>query len=411
VRCLGRFEQLAACSLFFCTACAGPPSDSEWVAEESRSGDTLTVRTVSGGVWVDARTPSVDVTIGVLDGDPSFMFGEITRLAEDRSGGIYVFDRQAPIIRHYDSNGEYLGDVGGPGSGPGEYKGLSLGMAVDSDGILYVSDWGNGRINRYLPTGDALDSWRIDAPFLTTDPGRWVFTEGAGRLLLRARYRDRSSILVVERGQVVDTLWIPEQAGLPDQRGGPYRVDQYWGWHPAGYVVVGVSDSYMLAHHRPSDILRFGRRVDPRPVHRAEAEEVRRRFEWMEAQPAYRAPEGEWIPDYMPPFSGLQVADDGNVWVRRNVTPIRTEAIGSEAGPPPITWTQPHIYDVFDSEGRYLGEVTFPDDVEPLLFGRGTILGIRRGSFDEQYVVRMSLASPTGRGTPLGLPTTGPSNN
>jgi 6-bladed beta-propeller len=389
---VGQAKVVTACTILFCTACAPPPADSEWVAEESHSGDTLTVFTISGDVWRGARSPSIDLSIGVLDGDPSFMFGEVTRVAEDRSGGIYVFDRQAPVIRHYDSNGEYVGNVGGPGSGPGEYRGLSLGMAVDSDGILYVSDWGNGRINRYLPTGEALGPWQIDAPFLTTDPGRWVFTEGAGRLLLRAR----SSILVVERGEVVDTLRIPEQGGLPNRRGGPYRVDQYWGWHPTGHVVVGVSDSYMLEHYRAGEILRFGRRVDLLPVHKPEAEQWRRRFEWMEAQPTSRAPEGEWIPDHMPPFSGLQVADDGNAWVRRNVTPIETESAGSEGGPPPVTWRQPHVYDVFDSDGRYLGEVTFAKDIEPLLFGRGTIWGIRRGSFDEEYVVRMSLAQPTG---------------
>ena len=145
------------------------------VADASQVGDTLTVFTVSGQVWPHEMTPSVDLSIGVLEGDPSFIFGEVTRLAEDRAGGIYVFDRQAPLIRHYNSVGEHIGDVGGAGDGPGEYRSRSLGMAVDPEGILYVSDWGNGRINRYLPSGDALDSWRVDAPYL--DPIRELITE------------------------------------------------------------------------------------------------------------------------------------------------------------------------------------------------------------------------------------------
>ncbi len=66
----------------------------------------------------------------------------------------------------------------------------------------------------------------------------------------------------------------------------------------------------------------------------------------------------------------LHVSDGGNGRIAR---------FSAAGDPPPITWRQTHSYDVFEADGRFLGEVRFPDDVEPLLFAAGHIWGIRRG--------------------------------
>lgn len=321
----------------------------------------------------------IDLSIGVLEGDEELMLGSITRLAEDPAGGIYVLDELGPIIRHFGADGVYVGSVGRGGEGPGEYGSLSLGMVVDVTGVLHVSDWGNGRITRFSPDGDPLDPWRIDAPFLTTVPGRWVFSDGPGRVLLRAAPDGRPALLALEDGRSVDTLRVPSLSGVPELRGGPYRVEEYWGFHPEGHFVVGVSAKYSFEVRRPGEVLRISRVTEAVPVHAAEAAEWRRRFEWMEAEPRYNAPVGEWFPSHIPPFRGLQVGDDGRVWVRRNAHPVRSDVETPEGGPPPITWRQTHSYDVFEADGRFLGEVRFPDDVEPLLFAAGHIWGIRRG--------------------------------
>lgn len=380
-----------ALGLVSVVGCVGDTDASGWEVERLLLGDTTTVVTLRGQAWEPQTEVTVDLSIGVLDGDPAFLFTDVERLAEDREGGIYVFDRQARSIRRYDRDGAYVGEVGREGQGPGEFQSLSLGMAVDSVGVLYFSDWGNGRVNRYDAAGQALDSWPV-AGSLTTAPGRWIYAPRPGRLLLRVREGGREGLLAVEGGSIVDTLWIPRVEALPERRGGPYDVARYWGWHPAGHLVVGVSASYRLEHHRADGVLRFGRRVTPRPVHPDEAAQVRRRFDWMREHPSYQPPEGEWVPNVMPPYAGLVVGDDGRVWVRRNVDPLPTPTTAQPGFPPPVQWSQPHVYDLFDEEGGYLTEVAFPADVEPLLFGNRTIWGVRRGSFDEQYLVRMSLS-------------------
>ena len=68
-----------------------------------------------------------DLAIGVLDGTVHLIFGEITRMAEDLRGGIYVLDAQVPESRHFDHGGGFVATVGRSGGGPGEYTNFTLG--------------------------------------------------------------------------------------------------------------------------------------------------------------------------------------------------------------------------------------------------------------------------------------------
>jgi hypothetical protein len=313
-------------------------------------------------------------------------------MAEDLRGGIYVLDGQVPEIRHFDRTGNFLGTIGREGAGPGEYGPLTLGMVVDSDGVLYVHDWANSpRVVRFSEDGGVLDPWPLDSPFLTTTPGTWLYSDAPGRLLITTRVEDVPALLVIDDGQVMDTLRVPRLSGMPEARGGPYRIETYWGWHPDGYFVVGVSDEYSLEERRPDGVLRIRRSIEKLPVHPEEADAYRRLFEWMEEQPAYRPPEGEWIPSTMPPFSGIGVGADGRIWVRRNTHPIRIPVVETSDGRPSVGFAQPFAYDVFEADGSFLGEIRFPERFEPHLFGTGYVWGVRRGEFDEEYVVRLSI--------------------
>lgn len=383
-----------ALTVTFLVACSAE-SASIWEVERRVSGDTTTVHTVAGQVWPSEVRLIEELAIGALDGPAELMFGEISRLAEDRQGGIYVLDAQVPEIRHFGRMGEFLGTVGRAGEGPGEYGRLSLGMVVDSGGVLYVHSYSNPpRIVRFAEDGRALDPWTLEFPFLTTAPGTWLYVDTPGRLLLTTRWGDDldgRALLVLEDGQVTDTLVVPRLPGMPELRGGPYRTQTYWGWHPDGYFVVGVSDEYSLEARRSDGVLRIRRDVEALPVHPEEADAWRRQFEWMEQQPRYFPPEGEWIPATMPPFSGIEVGNDGRIWVRRNTHPIQIPVDEAPDGQPAVGWAQPFVYDVFEADGAFLGEVRFPERFEPYLFRTGYVWGVRRGDFDEQYVVRLSI--------------------
>lgn len=378
----------------FALGCGAESTSTNWEAQRLVAGDTTTVHTVAGQVWTSEVQLTEELAIGTLDGPPQLVFGEISRLAEDTHGGIYVLDGQVPEIRHFDRSGEFIGTVGRSGEGPGEYGHLSLGMVVDSAGVLYMHDWSNGRIVRFTEDGRALDPWTLS--FLTPVSGKWIYSDAPGRLLLAARLGDdlaNLALFVLEDGRVTDTLAVPQRPGMPQQRGGPYRIETYWSWHPDRYFVVGVSNEYSFEGHRSDGVLRIRRDVEKLPVHLEEADEIRRLFEWMEEQPAYRPPEGEWIPSTMPPFRGIEVGADGRIWVRRNTHPIQIPVDGDPYGQPSVGWAQPFVYDVFEAAGPFLGEIRFPERFEPHLFGAGYVWGVRRGDLDEEYVVRVSIGA------------------
>ena len=78
-------------------------------------------------------------------------------IAVSRSGLIYIADSGNYCIKIFNSNGEFLKKIGGPGS-----KGTGLnfpqGIAVDDNGDIYVVDSNNGRIAIFNTGGELKGS-------------------------------------------------------------------------------------------------------------------------------------------------------------------------------------------------------------------------------------------------------------
>lgn len=55
------------------------------------------------------------LTVGALDGNPAYVFGEIQDLAVDDAGNIYVLDGQGRNVRVFGPNGSYKQDRGPSG--------------------------------------------------------------------------------------------------------------------------------------------------------------------------------------------------------------------------------------------------------------------------------------------------------
>lgn len=78
--------------------------------------------------------------IGALGGDETQLLGDIEDVAIDPRGQVVVLDRQSERVRVYDIGGDFLHDVGRPGSGPGEFDDPRA-LTVDEEGTLWVADW------------------------------------------------------------------------------------------------------------------------------------------------------------------------------------------------------------------------------------------------------------------------------
>lgn len=374
------------------------------------SSARVTVDTVADTVIVTNRPPAdgppslalvEELAIGSLDGEVTF--GEILHLAPDGGGGVYVFDRQGPLLRRFGPDGAVADTLGRAGEGPGEYGRLGLGLVVDERGRVWQHDWGNLRVNRWGPGGEFEGTIPVGTGYVTTVPGAPGFFLGPpGEVLVAERSPDIARglmLLVVGEGGVSDTLQVPGLPGVPAERGGAYRVEASWDWRPDEGFLVGVNAEDRFEWRRPDGrVLRVVREgAAPVPVSAEERGAWVRRYEWFEAQPNARAPEGEWVPDVMPPWQTLQAGTDGRAWVRRYVPSVRVEVEeAGDDGPPPVPFEQPRVYEVFGPDGTLEGVVRFPEGATPLHFGDGIVWAVRTGELDEPYAVRYRVGSGAG---------------
>jgi hypothetical protein len=82
-------------------------------------------------------------------------------------------------------------------------------------------------------------------------------------------------------------------------------------------------------------------------------------------------------PSTMPYYSGMLVDSEGHLWVGRYAY-----------GPGPRVW------DVFDPQGQWLGDVRMPDRFTPRAIGESEVLGIARDELDVQRVQAHRIVKP-----------------
>lgn len=86
--------------------------------------------------------------VGVLDQPDSEQFGQISAVEPGDSGSFYVFDRLRGRISLFDSAGEFVGNTGRKGQGPGEFAHAG-GLAFDKNSRELIATTLDGRITTY----------------------------------------------------------------------------------------------------------------------------------------------------------------------------------------------------------------------------------------------------------------------
>jgi len=410
-----------------CSSTRGSGEGTDWVAAYDTVGDTLVVRTLSGSVWREDAQLVPTVSIGMLSGPDEYIFGQVASLARADDGTIYAMDRQVPALRVYNGDGTYRATFGRGGEGPGEYEQPDGGLNVLSDGRVVLRDPGNARIQVFSPEGVDLDTWRIRGGFHTS---RRMVVDQEDRsyvtILLdpEASVRDWEPALlqILPDGSHGDTLPFPdtaydpprieatstneagEIAGMARNRV-PFAPDEHTVLSPMGYFIHGVSTEYALTLLRTGERhLRIEKAFAPVAVTGGErAEEEARATRSMRRMDSNWRWNGPPIPEVKPPFDGLMAGEDGTIWVRVPQPGVRGEDPDYDPADPDDLadeWTEPIVFDVFDAEGRYLGEVHTPKEFSPYpepVFTRDWVLATTRDEFDVQRVVMFRVELPGGR--------------
>ncbi len=95
------------------------------------------------------------VTAWGEEGSGRAAFDRIADMAVSPDGMVYVTDSGNNRVQVFTSTGNYVGQWGGRGKAKGRFKGPGS-IAVSDDGTVYVADGGNSRIESFTPDGDFL---------------------------------------------------------------------------------------------------------------------------------------------------------------------------------------------------------------------------------------------------------------
>ena len=80
-------------------------------------------------------------------------------ISQNQNSHVYVTDSLNNCIQEYDSDGNYINTIGSGGSGPGQFS-QPRGIAACSNGILFVADMGNGRIQKINSAGAMIAEYK-----------------------------------------------------------------------------------------------------------------------------------------------------------------------------------------------------------------------------------------------------------
>ena len=392
--------------------------------------------------------------IGMIEGPPEYLLGEVPMFTVGPDGSLFVADRG--VLRLYEADGTYVRTIARRGQGPGEMRSVS-GMDVSADGLVAALDVGNRRVNVFTPDGNLVREIRLSPsagrPGYGRDAIRW---DDAGRLwialnsprngpdtLKAGRQRPLFGRLIGHE-EVTDTVFLPARAWegcerrLPAYSGGifednrlPHMPFAHWTRHRTGALAFGCSASYTIDLPRSDgEVRRILREWEP-PVRMDE--EHRYYSAWFRIANAQRGGDNQTLarlgrggemasippvpilPRERPAFLRLWLTDDGRVWVRPGATgwgrPWTEEERSYEpllpGGrlPTPQYWTYWNPgdgLDVFDAHGQWIGHVNTPESWDAVPYpGRNdpyfrgdTIWAVVKEEFDVGYIARFQVEWP-----------------
>jgi hypothetical protein len=141
-------------------ALLAPPALAEWSGQEEMRDGVAHVMNPA-----DPATPPTTETVTELwraggDDADDVLFGVISAVAVDDDGRVYLLDSQINVVHVFSPEGEFLGEIGREGEGPGEFRNPE-GMFVTADGNVAILQGMPGKIIRITPQGDPLDNIRL----------------------------------------------------------------------------------------------------------------------------------------------------------------------------------------------------------------------------------------------------------
>lgn len=388
------------------SACAGGTDDGsatrgEVGADAGRTAADASAGSPPAGCPADTARARERFWIGRLEGAEEHLFGDVTSVAADDVGRIYVADRIGSSVRAFGPVGRFLAWIATEGEGPGEVR-WPTDLLFGPDGEPYGRD--RHRVTVLVPSepGGPADSVRATwpAPPLATSRTERSRLDGEGRFLYPHELHPREGpsryfyLAQSRTGEVEDTVPVPAYEGLGRSRrahymisagtgrmvqglsAAPFEPKPTWSLIPRSTVLGGDGDEYVLVETdgRGDTVRRMGtpgagRRWVPEGERRDSLEALEARIDSLpvrlsKVQGVSPADRDREMPRSLPAYTDVQVDGAGRAWVRRW---------------PPTGGAGRTYFDVLGPEGACLGVVVLPEDVAsrpPPFFGPDRILGV-----------------------------------
>jgi hypothetical protein len=311
---------------------------------ETIDGVTYVHNTAS--IWGEESRISLEheLTIGGADAtDEEFILQTPFDAMRDEKGNIYILDRWLPGVRVYNSDGEFLLDMGKKGSGPGELL-EALSMDRSPAGEVYIVDPMGGKMAVFTPDGGPGKTLRPDRLFFNfriLSDGRMVST--------RSDYSQDPPPVACQMNKSGSLIrWIG--------RGETHELDNVRSLMNSNFIEIDESDSIYLAFQFQNRIGIYSSEGDmlmriDRPL--AYPLEVGTRMAEYER-------DGEIISYVQPELTsvsrGIGIDHYGRIW---SLTYSQQPVIDDEHPDAAVDPANLH-FEVFQSSGVLLGYVPMP---------------------------------------------------
>ena len=378
IRSVGHDRPAMAALVVVTVALAGC-SSGDWEATTYQRGDTTVVRTIAGSEW---GSPAMLVEEARLEESDSTFRAGIAALTVD-DDDVYVIDADPGRLYVFDRDGELRGSVRSTPEDETDYT-LPNGVVVLPDGRIVVRDPIRSQMVVYSERGEYLERWPHPAGVYSPLP---LLLDEEGGIYTRVVFNPEASredwveglVRYSLDGEISDTIpdptfdYVPPFLVAADASGDtarlaiPFYPRTHWARSKTGEIVRAVSDTYAIEVMRPDgSVLRIEKDYSPVAISREESLAHQRALSRKARQIDYRWTwRGPVIPDHKPPFKGIFTDHEGRIWVhlhqpaelRREAATDPSEQARSD------DWVEPDVFDVFETDGRYLGSVSFPPDV------------------------------------------------
>ncbi|RFT17085.1 MAG: hypothetical protein OP8BY_1027 [Candidatus Saccharicenans subterraneus] len=282
-----------------------------------------------------------DLTLGAKDESEESIILEPAVVDADDAGNIYVLDRKAVQIKVFDPQGKFVRVIGRQGQGPGEFQSPRYFQITPQKNIM-VTDPALRRVS------------------LLSLEGQFIRDLSAGKMwmFMQAKMDDSGNIVgshtVMDQEPRTELVRFNAElaplhiiASVPIARNqvfNPYFPRINFDLTPEGNVVWGITTEYefRVVDREGKIVKKVVKKHEPEILTQADREARAKELWGKEGPPADM--KVEW-PQHFPPVQDFILDDRGWLFVRPFVKEQKGEGV---------------LYDVFDTEGRYVARVLLP---------------------------------------------------